>query len=56
MSSLPEKQAKRIVAYFFLGFSQIEIAELEGNSKMAVCSSIARGLRALEDQLKSFFA
>lgn len=56
IASLPEKQAKRIVAYFFLGFSQFEIAELEGISKMAVCSSIARGLRSLEGQMKSFFA
>jgi RNA polymerase sigma-70 factor (ECF subfamily) len=54
-NSLPEKQAKRIYAYFFLGMSKAEIARIEGVSKPAVAHSIEQGLKSIEKFLKSFF-
>lgn len=52
ITALPDMQAKRIYAHYFLGMSKTTIAIAEGVSKMAVCSSIMRGLRALERELK----
>lgn len=54
MSSLSEKQAKRIYACFFLKMSKTDIAAAEHVSKAAVSASIERGLRALEKKLKEF--
>lgn len=52
ITALPNTQAKRIYAHYFLGMSKTAIAIAEGVSKMAVCSSIMRGLQALERELK----
>ena len=49
--SLPEKQAKRIYARFFLGMTINEIAQIEGVSKSRVSESIRTGLK----KLKKFF-
>ena len=49
--SLPEKQAKRIYARFFLGLTINEIAKIEGVSKSRVSESIRTGL----EKLKIFF-
>ena len=49
--SLPEKQAKRIYAKYFLGLTINEIAQIEGVSKSRVSESIRTGL----EKLKIFF-
>lgn len=54
IAQLPDKQAKRISAHFFLGMSFTEIAKSEGVYVSAVHASIDRGLRKLENILKSF--
>ena len=54
INSLPEKQAKRIYAHFFLDMSKAEIARIEGVSKPAVTHSIEQGLKSIEKFLKSF--
>lgn len=46
--SLPEKQAKRIYARFFLGLRINEIARIEGVSKSRVSESIRTGLEKLK--------
>ena len=53
INSLPEKQAKRIYAYFFLGMSKAEIASIEGVDHSSVRESIERGLRGIEKFLKN---
>ena len=53
ISSLPDKQAKRVYAHFILGMSQTEIAKAEGVSKMAVSYSIERALKSMEKYLKN---
>ena len=53
ISSLPDKQAKRVYAHFILGMSQTDIAKAEGVSKMAVCYSIERALTSMEKFLKN---
>lgn len=52
ISSLPDKQAKRIYAHFLLGMSFTEIASTEGVSWQAIEHSISRGLESLEKNLK----
>ena len=42
---LPDKQAKRIYAYYFLGLTESAIAKSEGVSVASVSESIQRGLR-----------
>ncbi|MDT3700828.1 MAG: sigma factor-like helix-turn-helix DNA-binding protein [Thermincola sp.] len=54
INSLPEKQAKRIYAHFFLGMSKAAIAKAEGVRESAVRESIDRGLRNIEKFLKNF--
>ena len=54
ISSLPEKQVKRIYAYYFLGMSKAAIARAEGVGKTAVGESIARGLKGIRKFLKEF--
>ena len=49
--SLPEKQAKRIYARYFLGLTISEIAQIESVSKSRVSESIRTGL----EKLKIFF-
>lgn len=53
IASLPDKQAKRIYARYFLGMSVSAIAISEGVSKSTVSESIRRGLRNLEVFLKN---
>lgn len=55
INSLPEKQAKRIYAYYFMDMDEPTIARAEGVSQQAVHSSIQRGLRRIEKFLKEFF-
>ena len=54
IASLPDKQAKRIYAHFFLGMSKTAIARAEGVSKVSVAESIERGLCSIEKFLKKF--
>ena len=54
IAKLPDIQAKRIYAYYFLEMSKTEIAQAEGVSVMAVCKSISQGLKTLEKELKNF--
>jgi RNA polymerase sigma-70 factor (ECF subfamily) len=56
ISSLPEKQAKRIYAKYILGLSQAEIARAEGVAESAVGQFIARGLLRLEKRLKKILS
>lgn len=53
MATLPDKQAKRIMAHYFLGQTMTAIAEAEGVSLVAVSDSIQRGLRNLEIFLRN---
>ena len=53
ISSLPDKQAKRVYAHFILDMSQTDIAKAEGVSKMAVSYSIERALKSMEKYLKN---
>ena len=52
INSLPEKQVKRIYAYFFLGMSKTQIAKIEGIDPNSVRGSIERGLKRMEKFLK----
>lgn len=52
VAALPDKQAKRIYAHFFLGLTMREVAQAEGVSAMAVNNSILRGLKSMEKFLK----
>lgn len=52
VASLPDKQAKRIYAHFFLGMSISEIARSEGVTPASVSGSLARGLRSMGKYLK----
>ena len=52
-ASLPDKQAKRIYAYYFLGLTESAIAKSEGVSVASVSESIQRGLRNMETFLKN---
>ena len=52
LSTLPDKQAKRIYAHCVLGMSKTAIAASEGVSRVAISTSITRGLRRLEKLLK----
>ena len=47
MMKLPEKQAKRIYARYYLGMAVNEIAEVEGVDPSRVRDSIRRGLKQL---------
>ena len=52
IAKLPDIQAKRIYAYYFLDMNKSEIARAEGVSVKAVCKSINQGLQTLEKELK----
>jgi RNA polymerase sigma-70 factor (ECF subfamily) len=54
IASLPDKQAKRIYAHFFLGMSKAEIARAEEVSAFTVRQSIVRALASLRKKLKDF--
>lgn len=49
--ALPEKQAKRIYAKFYLGMTATEIAQAEGVDSSRVRDSIRRGLKRLAKQI-----
>ena len=51
--ALPEKQARRIYAHFYLGMSITEIARQEGVSKGRITDSIQKGLKKLCQILKN---
>lgn len=53
IATLPDKQAKRIYAHYFLGMSITAIAKAEGVNKSQVTRSINRGLSHLEKYLKN---
>lgn len=53
IAALPDKQAKRIYAHFFLDMTEEAIARSESISAVAVHNSIHRGLRNLEKFLKN---
>lgn len=52
IATLPDKQAKRIYAHFFLGMSKIAIAKAEGVNESAIRKSLDRALRDIEIFLK----
>ena len=49
--ALPDKQAKRIYARYYLGMSVTEIAQVEGVGKGRISGSIHRGLKKLSKML-----
>ena len=51
--TLPEKQARRVYAHFYLGMSITEIARQEGVSKGRITDSIQKGLKKLCQILKN---
>lgn len=51
--ALPDKQAKRIYAHYFLGMSKSAIARAEDINESAVRDGIDRGLRNIEKFLKN---
>lgn len=53
IATLPDKQAKRIYAHFFLGMSKTAIAKAEGVTEKAIRNSIERGLTYMEQYLKN---
>ncbi len=54
INSLPETQAKRIYAHFFLGISKAAIARADGIGESAVRDSIEREFKNIEKFLKNF--
>jgi len=54
INSLPDKQAKRIYAHYFLGMSKAAIAKAEDVRESAIRESVERGLRNIEKFLKNF--
>lgn len=50
---LPDKQAKRIYAHYFLGMSKTAIAKAEGVTEKAIRNSIKRALAYMEQYLKN---
>lgn len=53
VDALPDKQGRRIYAYYILGISQTEIARAEGVGLSTVNNSIERGLKSMEEFLKN---
>lgn len=53
ITKLPDKQAKRLNAYYFLDMSKAEIARAEGVNKSQVSRSINRALESLKKYLKN---
>lgn len=52
MRKLPNKQQRRIYAYFFMGMSMTEIAAAEGVGCATISQSIHAGIRNLEKKLR----
>ena len=55
IANLPDKQAKRIYAHFFLGMSFSKIADAEGVHISTITESVNRGLRNLRKYLTNLF-
>lgn len=55
LAQLSPSQRRRIIAFYYSGKTQTEIATLEGVSQASVSESIGRGLDALEKKLKDYF-
>ncbi len=55
IASLPNKQAKRVYAYYFLGMSKTAIANAEGVNKSQITRSINKALKSMEVFLKNRF-
>lgn len=55
ITSLPDKQAKRIYAHYILGMSKSKIALAEGVSEKNIRKSISQALRNMEVFLKKYF-
>ena len=55
IATLPDKQAKRIYAHYFLGMSKTAIAKAEGVSEAAVRVGIEKALKNLEKIFKKSF-
>lgn len=55
IATLPDKQAKRIYAHYFLGMSKTAIAKAEGVSETAVRIGIDKALMNLEKIFKKSF-
>ncbi len=53
LASLPDKQLKRIYAYYFLGMSKTAIARSEGVNRSQVTRSISRALKQIKAFLKN---
>ena len=53
MRKLPNKQQRRIYAYFFMGMSMTEIATAEGVGCATISQSIHAGIRNIEKSLKN---
>ena len=53
ISALPDKQAKRIYAHYFMGMSKSDIAKSEGVGESAIRDSIDRGLQNIEKFLNN---
>lgn len=53
--ALPDKQAKRIYAHYYLGMSKAEIAQYEGVQESAIRKSIKQGLNLLFKNLSKLF-
>jgi len=54
ITKLPNKQAKRIYAYFFLGMSKAEIARAEGVNESKIRRSVESGINNLKKYLAGF--
>lgn len=55
VTALPEKQAKRIYAHFYLGMTPVEIAHAEGVDPSCVRRSIRNGLKRLTKKVPLIF-
>lgn len=55
IATLPDKQAKRIYAHYFLGMSKAAIAKAEGVSKATIGQSIKAALKSIELFLKKHY-
>ena len=55
IASLPDKQAKRIYAHYFMGMSKLAIARVEGVNKSQISRSIETALRSIEKFLKTTY-
>lgn len=54
LTSLPEIQARRIRAHYYLGLSMSDIARAEGVERECVSESIDRGLRKIKVFFRNF--